>query len=803
MGKATLRNAQDAFVSEHRPKKNWNNASVMNIHPGRLGFLYFSRPFPLGAKIISATLKVWNKGDWTGGDNTIDLHSITSPWAVNKVNWDNKPSVSGKQSLTKNNPGHNTQWEFDITAKMQAVSDGGAWRGFRLNCPGLFAVGDKRKIHSTQTPKQWRRPRIEIEWSDAPWPPTDLTPDGGLIIAKAKPTLRFNFYDVSGNTNMGGYSVQIASDVSFNTIVLDTGTVNSSVPLCDTEDFAWAGWLPNQTLYWRVTVKDQAGLWSGWSPTASAKLIEKGTLTLSNPAPAEVSRNLVVNPSFEVDALNYSGSRCSIDRSTDWSSSGIASGLINITDNSSGAYLYPRDPVTGVRFPINPGSTARFQVKVRSSPDGDRGWRPSIAWYKSDNTGNGSLVGTWTAVDAGEERVFFLEAVAPADTTSFLPITYAGDTNGGAPPSLWEQGYIDEYIATVDEEIVAYFDGDKDPGMTAFTYGWAGTPHASQSIKYHSYVEEATPPIGWTLTGQVQSSYRVRLSSPEQDFRIRWDTGRVTSTDNSVAVPPGVIVDVFDNYRVTVDVWDDQNRIWTPGDNPALQASANFSYEFSDTVTPVTDLTVNPVGTGTAQNLEWTDPTQPDSYTILRDGKVLAAFVEAADFWQGGSSYLWPDWQVPGRTDHTWEVVRVVNGVSSAGNNQVTKSTRILAPVLMDSSGENEISFLNPNIDPGLTEDSAVIFPQGAAPALITQSLWGFVGTAEGVLSNEHGPASAEEMKNRFLHLRKQVHEKMYFMWSDEAIICHIYNCKYTPIPRADGSTDYHISFGFIQVDYL
>lgn len=196
--------------------------------------------------------------------------------------------------------------------------------------------------------------------------------------------------------------------------------------------------------------------------------------------PAVVT-NVVRNSSFEVDTSLWGGVRRTLTISSAWSNSGNNSARVDITDNSAIAYSYPIGEV-GSRFPVTEGQTVRYTQPVRSSDSGDRGWRPSVAWYDDSNTGVGSSAGAWVAVPAGQEAVLFHEAEAPPGATRFLPITYHGTTTGAAPTSLWEHGHMDSIICTVDEVLPEYFDGDT-PDDDTHTYNWTSTPHASSSIK--------------------------------------------------------------------------------------------------------------------------------------------------------------------------------------------------------------------------------------------------------------------------------------------------------------------------------
>lgn len=276
-----LRNAQDSSVESKSPKKNFNNAGKMFLQDGAFGYLYFSRPFPLGARITSAKLRVCT-GMAYAGNVSMKLNRVTSEFKANRVTWDNKPTVADNTiTVTKSNPGARTEWEFNVKSMMQFISDGAAWYGFRLEMDGSA----RKWIHSTQSTVAALRPVLEIEWSDAPDAPSDLSPEDEQAIGTRWPTLRFDFTDIGGDTEMRAYQIRIGNS-NMTTIDYDSGTKLSSDPSCDLSQTSYAGLPENGSLrYWQVRVQDGAEEWSDWSTIASMKYLVKPTLTLNSPSP--------------------------------------------------------------------------------------------------------------------------------------------------------------------------------------------------------------------------------------------------------------------------------------------------------------------------------------------------------------------------------------------------------------------------------------------------------------------------------------------------------------------------------------
>src|SRR5690606_10791352 len=129
-------------------------------------------------------------------------------------------------------------------------------------------------------------PELEIEWSDAPQAPTDLSPSGGRCVSIAKPTLRFDFTDNRGSTKIQACQVQIDDiDDDWSSVIFDSGTVPVEEPeldlaRTDMPGGVFDGLSGGQEVRWRVRVQDGSGQWSQWSEGRRFKRDVKGTLTI-------------------------------------------------------------------------------------------------------------------------------------------------------------------------------------------------------------------------------------------------------------------------------------------------------------------------------------------------------------------------------------------------------------------------------------------------------------------------------------------------------------------------------------------
>jgi len=278
-------NVRDTFVNANEPNKNWSNYGLLHVRQGGAGthhtLLYVTRPIPLGVTVLSATLRLYQWDAWPATAKTVTVRRITSAWVLERVSYATAPTITtaGQTSLTKTGQPANTEWAFDVTAQVQAAADGAPWWGFRLEA-GDSASGRFWAAEGSPT----FRPVLEVSWSDAPDAPTQLAPAGNRAVSIAKPTLRFDFTDIGGDTSLQAAQVQINATNVWTAPTFDSGTVMTSEPQLDLNTTAYAGITAGATAWWRVRVQDGAGLWSAWSEGAQFRRVAKPTVTITNPA---------------------------------------------------------------------------------------------------------------------------------------------------------------------------------------------------------------------------------------------------------------------------------------------------------------------------------------------------------------------------------------------------------------------------------------------------------------------------------------------------------------------------------------
>ena len=279
MSTRTLLNATDTFVRAAEPSKSFSRVSFLEVSSTAFGYLYFTLPFTKGATIVSATLTLTSYSA-AAASRTMRVGLASGRQTYSTMTWDSKPPVVAPfASVSSSAAAGGQKWVFDVAPLLQAVSSGQSWWGFRVDTTAASGL----RFDSCQSPYQDRRPMLRVEWADEPDQPIDLSPEGGLAVSSAKPTLRFTYGDYGGSTTLRAVRVQFSPTASFSTVTWDSGTVLTGVPELDLAQTSFPGLTASKS-YWRVIVQDSAALWSKWSDAAATRFVDRGIVTLTQPA---------------------------------------------------------------------------------------------------------------------------------------------------------------------------------------------------------------------------------------------------------------------------------------------------------------------------------------------------------------------------------------------------------------------------------------------------------------------------------------------------------------------------------------
>lgn len=278
MPELTLRGAVDTWVWSSKDTTRYSDARKLGLASGEAyAYLYFNRPMPLGAVVTSAKLRVYRATSWPS--STVTTDRLGEQLKAARANWNNRPGVTGSGVSTADSGGaEGTLLELDVKTLMQTVADGAPWHGFRLSTSGAAL----RKLWSSEGASAYR-PTLSVEWSEAPHAPTGLTPSGGKAVSTAKPLLRFQSADVLGDTTLAAVRVLVSPTADF-AAPWDSGWVTTDLPELDLAATSYPGLASGATAYWKVQVRDGAGLDSALSDDASFSYSPFGAVSILNPA---------------------------------------------------------------------------------------------------------------------------------------------------------------------------------------------------------------------------------------------------------------------------------------------------------------------------------------------------------------------------------------------------------------------------------------------------------------------------------------------------------------------------------------
>lgn len=770
-----LKNATDSYVSEKYPAKNYSTVNRLYLADNsaadtRYAYMYFGVPSGMAnTTIISAKLRLYS-GQGFGGAVTVSVARLSQKFTGTRVNWNTKPAVTGASiNVTKTNAPINTMWEFDVTAMMQQIANGSPWYGVRISATNSTA----KWLHSAQAAAAYR-PVLEITWSDAPDTPEVLIPDNGEVISVEKPVLQWNFTDPSGDTTMQAYQLKVFTTEA-DALVAPAGanavfdqTVFSDTPQADLSELVATG----GTVDGMVNGSADAGI-VGYAGFSNCTVTHETTVTRTGAGALKVT---ATGAGFALALGGYTaGNRMTIAEGesvsvTSWARSSVAS-------MGAALKLYFYDT----------------NMALLSFVDGTAETVTSAGW--TDLTVSGSapfgaayaVIGYYTGYNNAGDAVYFDDTVALKPSGAGWPTVVDGATR-------WWRVRV--------QDGAGLWSGWSDPaswrrrikGVAAIT-----NPAAAPN----DFVTDNTPPFAWTFTGRTQRAFEVLISTPERPANYLWRSGIVTSTDNDVTPPIGVITENGKVYRIVLRIYDTEPRRSIPGDDIFVEVFRDFTYNLDNTVDPVTNFNGAISAYRPEIVLTFDRATAPDFFVIYRDGKVVKE-VEPSDIFVTDTSYRFVDGQAPPRVDHTWTVAAKVNGKVSNGNPTVTGKIRPVTTVLSEPDNDRMIFLLNPNVSAERAEESEIHYILGdAPPVLITQSHRGYEGKITGVLASDSIPneTAAGQLAN-LEYFKDNPGMLLKLIWIDKVLQVVVRNVTDTPVSYADGTIDYLVSFEFFQVDF-
>lgn len=350
--------------------------------------------------------------------------------------------------------------------------------------------------------------------------------------------------------------------------------------------------------------------------------------------------------------------------------------------------------------------------------------KPVLQFDYTDNSGSTELAAVQVQIDAaqdGDDPDFDSgEVAADAPVLDLSETAFTGVADGAS--TYWR---------------VRVKDGD---GLWSEWSDWATLAREDKGTLTISAptdggtVTEYTPPVIWSLTGETQTHYRVRVYDVDASTWV-YDSGKTASTETSHTIPEtwrgNRVLRDDRGYRVVVDIWDSQNREATAGDPTYTRATADFTVAYSSEVDAPATLSATQNGTSPWIDLEWTRASAPDSWTIERDGEAIAVDIDPADVLDSGTTYAWRDWTARPGVVHTYRVRSEVNGVLSDEGPTDTVTAEVTGVWIGDPENETDVVLSGDDIETAVYGEDATIYnPLGATgPIRVVQGMRGLEGS--------------------------------------------------------------------------
>lgn len=317
-------------------------------------------------------------------------------------------------------------------------------------------------------------------------------------------------------------------------------------------------------------------------------------------------------------------------------------------------------------------------------------------------------------------------------------------------------------------------------------------------------VEEPTPPIIATYAPGVKR-YRVQVFLASDTTEVIDSSGWLDGASaTTVSWTPTVLLQDSTNYTVWFDIKDANVRTDSQLDPSYLRATATFTATFAAAVTvPILSSVAQDADLPLAK-LTFTRSTAPDSFTIWRDGKVIAADLDPADLLVSGTTYSWRDTSLADPlTSHTYKVAAVVNGQRSDWSSSGSVTIKPIGLWIISSDLTSWVVVTDyPAGEGWQRNDQAELFTViGRSTSVqITSALGAVEGTVTGVVVA--GPATASSVATM-----ADAFETIRLAQGPVTMVCEDYsgqvrlrNMLLKPHPNRKSTQDIRsVSFAFIE----
>lgn len=311
---------------------------------------------------------------------------------------------------------------------------------------------------------------------------------------------------------------------------------------------------------------------------------------------------------------------------------------------------------------------------------------------------------------------------------------------------------------------------------------------------------EPTPPILWSMAGQVRYQVLVREAATAKTVH---DSKERTGSATSYTIPEGVLQDGTE-YVVEVRGWDAVVREATPGDDTYTKAEAHFSLATDVATSTVATLTAAPVDLTPWVTLTWTRATTPDAFAVYRDG-VLIRTLDPADVFVSGTTYAWVYYGARPNRAHTYSVRAVVNGKTSPDGPTASLTTSPSGLWVVDFDRGVDLTLWGDEEGTWTMQDDASVYtPVGSTEVVrIVSGMRGLEGSISGRLMEGFGK-TFEQQEASLYEIKSRPTKTVRIIAGDENFTALIGNVRISPKPDTrQGRIVKGVSFDFWQVGKL
>lgn len=198
-------------------------------------------------------------------------------------------------------------------------------------------------------------------------------------------------------------------------------------------------------------------------------------------------------------------------------------------------------------------------------------------------------------------------------------------------------------------------------------------------------IEDPTPPVEWTFAG-TQTAYRARILKANGTLLA---TSGYTPGTGTTWTPDKGFTRSGQTGELQVDIYDNQDRVATPGDPEYKRLTLALTYTLDASVDPVNTLNaaMAPDGLGVLLTGIRTLGT-PDKVAVFRDGDLIATHVGTDVF--TGTAYSITDPLPPLGIPVTYRVAPIVGGSTASGGPTATLTPAAIGIHLFDTEDPDD-----------------------------------------------------------------------------------------------------------------